>query len=163
MQALELGLKGILDAVAASNSAAAGHVLTKGRAEFVVRGVGWLGSSEKAGDTSFDADRAVKDLEMIPLATRENGTVRLAEVARVQVAPGFRRGVLEKDGNEVAGGVVLMARGENPLEVTRRLKAKIREIQTGLAGGCEDRPLLRSLAADSGRDRHGHRHGASRP
>ena len=135
LQALELGLKGILDAVAASNSAAAGHVLTKGRAEFVVRGVGWLGSSEKPGDTSFDADRAVKDLEMIPLATRENGTVRLAEVARVQVAPGFRRGVLEKDGNEVAGGVVLMARGENPLEVTRRLKAKIREIQPGLPAG----------------------------
>ena len=30
------------------------------------------------------------------------------------------------------GGVILMANGENPLEVTRRIKAKIREIQAGL-------------------------------
>ena len=43
--------------------------------------------------------------------------------------------MLEKDGNEVTGGVVLMANGENPLEVTRRIKAKIRELQTGLPRG----------------------------
>ncbi len=43
--------------------------------------------------------------------------------------------MLEKDGNEVTGGVVLMAHGENPLEVTRRIKAKIRELQTGLPRG----------------------------
>src|SRR5262249_11270962 len=117
------------------NSSAGGHVLTKGRAEFVVHGVGWLGTSDKPGDMTFDASRAVKDLENVPLPTREAETVRLVEVARVQVAPGIRRGVLEKDGNEVAGGVVLIAHGENPLEVTRRVKAKIREIQTGLPKG----------------------------
>ena len=33
---------------------------------------------------------------------------------------------------EVAGGVVLMARGENPLALTRRLKARIRELAPGL-------------------------------
>ena len=43
--------------------------------------------------------------------------------------------MLEKDGNEVTGGVVLMAHGENPLEVTRRIKAKIRELQAGLPPG----------------------------
>ena len=35
----------------------------------------------------------------------------------------------------MTGGVVLMANGENPLEVTRRIKAKIRELQTGLPRG----------------------------
>src|SRR5262249_21740935 len=40
-----------------------------------------------------------------------------------------------KDGNEVTGGVVLMGYGENPLEVTRRLKAKVRELQAGLPKG----------------------------
>ena len=59
----------------------------------------------------------------------------LAEVADVALGPGFRRGVLEKDGNEVTGGVILMARGENPLEVTRRIKAKIGELRTGLPAG----------------------------
>ena len=90
---------------------------------------------------------------------RRRASVRLADVARVSIAPGYRRGVLEKDGNEVTGGVVLMAHGENPLEVTRRLKAKIRELQAGLPPGVQDRPLLRPHAADRGRDRHRHRHG----
>ena len=50
-----------------------------------------------------------------------------------------RRGVLEKDGNEAIGGVVLMRHGENPLEVTRRLRAKIQELQPGLPPGVRDR------------------------
>ena len=65
----------------------------------------------------------------------KGGTIQLAEVADVALGPGFRRGVLEKDGNEVTGGVVLMAHGENPLDVTRRIKAKIRELQAGLPRG----------------------------
>ncbi len=32
----------------------------------------------------------------------------------------------------MVGGVILMAHGENPLQVTRRIKAKIRELQVGL-------------------------------
>ena len=40
--------------------------------------------------------------------------------------------MLEKDGKEVVGGVVLMRYGENPLEVTRRIKEKITTLQAGL-------------------------------
>ena len=83
----------------------------------------------------FDPDRALRDLENVVVPLAGGGTIRLAEVAEVAIGPGFRRGVLEKDGNEVTGGVILMARGENPLEVTRRIKAKIRELQTGLPRG----------------------------
>jgi Cu(I)/Ag(I) efflux system membrane protein CusA/SilA len=43
--------------------------------------------------------------------------------------------VLEKDGREVTGGVVMMRYGENPLEITRNIKAKIRELQKGLPEG----------------------------
>ena len=53
----------------------------------------------------------------------------------VQVGPAFRRSVLEKDGKEVVGGVVLMRYGENPLEVTRRVKEKITTLQAGLPAG----------------------------
>ena len=53
----------------------------------------------------------------------------------VQVGPAFRRSVLEKDGKEVVGGVVLMRYGENPLEVTRRVKEKITTLQAGLPEG----------------------------
>jgi Cu(I)/Ag(I) efflux system membrane protein CusA/SilA len=128
-------LEDIVAAVAASNAATGAHVLHKGNAEYVVRGVGWLGASPRPGDESFDPRRAVSDLENVVLLARGGTTVRLAEVAEVAIGPGFRRGVLEKDGNEVTGGVVMMAHGENPLEVTRRLKAKIRELQVGLPRG----------------------------
>src|SRR5206468_8570631 len=69
------------------------------------------------------------------LPTADGGHVSLLDVARVSLGPQPRRGVLEKDGNEVTGGVVLMRQGENPLEVTRRIKEKIQEIQTGLPPG----------------------------
>ncbi len=135
MKLFGVTLKGLGDAIAASNAAAAGHVVVKGNAEYVVRGVNWLGASTVPGDESFDARRAIADLENVLLDAPGGGTIRLAEVARVSLAPGYRRGAMERDGNEVTGGVVLMARGENPLELTRRIKAKIRELQAGLPPG----------------------------
>ncbi|MHC5543260.1 efflux RND transporter permease subunit, partial [Singulisphaera rosea] len=75
-------------------------------------------------------------LERAVLAGDADGTVlRVGDVASVSIGPGPRRGILEKDGSEVVGGVVLMAYGENPLTVTRRLKAKIRDLQPGLPSG----------------------------
>jgi Cu(I)/Ag(I) efflux system membrane protein CusA/SilA len=150
LQALGVTLKDVLDAVADSNTAAGGHVITKARAEYVVRGVGWLGMSSRPGDTKFDPQQAVKDLEQVPLPAPA-GPVRLSDVARVSIAPGLRRGALEKDGSEVTGGVVLMSHGANPLEVTRRLRHKIRELQPGLPAGVKivpfyDRtPLIRGV------------------
>ena len=119
-----------------SNARPGGHVIHKGNAEYVVRGVWPAGRIAHAGRRELSTPIA-------PSATwrtwscrlPQGGTIRLAEVADVALGPGFRRGVLEKDGNEVTGGVVLMAHGENPLEVTRRIKAKIRELQTGLPRG----------------------------
>ncbi len=135
MRLAGLTIKDIADAVSRSNAASAGHLIHKGNAEYVVRGVGWIGASSEPGDDSFDPSRALQDLENVVVFLPAGGTVRLADVAEIGIGPGFRRGVLEKDGNEVTGGVVLMAHGENPLEVTRRIKAKIRELQTGLPRG----------------------------
>jgi copper/silver efflux system protein len=128
-------IKDVVDAVSRSNAASGGHLIHKGNAEYVVRGVGWIGAANTPGDDSFDPSRALKDLEDVVVNLPGEGTIRLAEVADIGIGPGFRRGVLEKDGNEVTGGVVLMANGENPLEVTRRIKAKIRELETGLPRG----------------------------
>jgi copper/silver efflux system protein len=130
-----LTIKDVVDAVSRSNAASAGHLIHKGNAEYVVRGVGWIGASTKPGDDSFDPSRALEDLENVVVNLPGGGTIRLAEVADIAIGPGFRRGVLEKDGNEVTGGVVLLANGENPLEVTRRIKAKIRELEIGLPRG----------------------------
>ena len=51
------------------------------------------------------------------------------------MGPAFRRSVLEKDGREAVGAVVMMRYGENPLEVTRHIKEKIQDLQAGLPPG----------------------------
>jgi Cu(I)/Ag(I) efflux system membrane protein CusA/SilA len=100
---------------------------------------GAAGAARQAAPTGDESDpdprRVVRDLENVVVPGARGTPWRLADVATVSLAPGPRRGVLEHDGNEVTGGVVLMRHGENPLEVTRRLKQKILELQVGLPHG----------------------------
>ena len=58
--------------------------------------------------------------------------VRIGDVARVNLAPASRRGVLDKSGAEAVGGVVVARYGANPLEVIQNVKEKIAELAPGL-------------------------------
>jgi Cu(I)/Ag(I) efflux system membrane protein CusA/SilA len=113
----------IYSAVARSNSAVGGRVIEKGNAEYLVRGVGWI--------------RNKQDIEDIVVKTNAAaGTpVCVSNLATVSLGSEFRRGVLEKDGNEAVGGVVMMRYGENPLAVTKAVKEKIIQLQAGLPEG----------------------------
>ena len=108
-------------AVARSNQPAGGGVVQKNNAEFIVRGVGWL--------------RDKSDIENTVIREVAGTPITVQSVATVQMGTQFRRSVLEKNGNEVTGGVVLMRHGENPLAVTEAVKAKIHEMQPGLPEG----------------------------
>jgi Cu(I)/Ag(I) efflux system membrane protein CusA/SilA len=121
-------------AVSRSNSAVGGRVIQKNNAEYLVRGVGWLGSSIGSNSASeADPETGVRhDIEDTVITERNGTPIYLRNVASVQVGTQFRRGVFEKDGNEVVGGVVLMRFGENPLAVTKEIKKKIEELQPGL-------------------------------
>ncbi len=61
--------------------------------------------------------------------------INVGMLGTVQIGPAFRRSVLEKDGREAVGGVVLMRYGENPLEVTCRIKEKLATLQAALPAG----------------------------
>lgn len=108
-------------AVSKSNMPAGGGVVQKNNAEYIVRGVGWI---KNKGDIE---ETVIKEIDGTPIYIRN--------VATVQLGTQFRRSVYEKDGNEVTGGAVLMRHGENPLEVTERVKEKIQELQPGLPPG----------------------------
>ncbi len=125
----------VADAVRKANAAVGGNVVHKGNAEFVVRGAGWLGARPGEPDAGFEPQRVLRDLENVVLTAADGTPVPLGDVAKVSLGSSPRRGILEKDGTEATGGVVLMRHGENPLEVTRRLRAKIEEIQPGLPRG----------------------------
>src|SRR5262249_46527557 len=90
----------VLHAVARANEAAGGHVVQKANAEYLVRSDGRLGHGPGA---AFDRQRALRDLEQAALPV-PGARLRVGDVATVGLGAGFRRGVLEKDGNEVTGG-----------------------------------------------------------
>ncbi len=121
LRAYGLTLGEVYAAVQRSNSAVGGRVLHRGNAEYLIRSIGWIES--------------VADLRKTVVAEREGTPITLDTIGTVQMGPGFRRSVLEKDGREVVGGVVLMRHGGNPLEVTRRIKEKITALQPGLPEG----------------------------
>ncbi len=121
LRAYGISLGEIYSAVSRSNSSVGGRVIHKGNAEYLIRSVGWI--------------RNVKDIENTVVAERDGTPIYVKTVATVQMGPGFKRSVLEKDGREVVGGVVLMRFGENPLEVTRKVKEKISTLSAGLPEG----------------------------
>jgi Cu(I)/Ag(I) efflux system membrane protein CusA/SilA len=116
-----LSLGEVYSAVQRSNSAVGGRVIHKGNAEYLIRSVGWI--------------KSINDLKSTVVAERGGVPIDLKTIAAVQMGPGFKRSVLEKDGREVVGGVVMMRFGENPLEVTRRVKEKITTLSAGLPEG----------------------------
>ncbi len=141
----------VADAIHRANTAVGGDVIHKGNAEYVVHGAGWLGSRPSEADADFNSKRVIGDLRNITVNAADGTAVPLSELGHVGLGGRSHRGIFEHDGSEVAGGVVLMRRGENPLEVIRRVRAKILDIEPGLPPGVRiipvyDRtPLIRNV------------------
>ena len=82
---------------------------------------------------------SLDDFRKIPLNTTDAGvSVRLGDVARIQIGPEMRRGIGELDGEgEATGGVIVMRSGKNALETIVAVKEKIKSLQAGLPPGVE--------------------------
>lgn len=127
LRAFNVTIGQLYKAVQNSNSSVGGRVVHKNRAEYLVRGVGWITSEEDIADT---------------VVTERNGVpILVKDVADVAIGSQFRRSILEMNGNEVVGAVVMMRYGENPLSVTQAIKDKIRELHKGLPEGVKIVPF----------------------
>lgn len=119
-----------------SNQSVAGNVLVKSNAEYIAQVTSSLSLRNSAEDfeerTSGTPSQTIRDLEQIVLTTPDSRTVTLSELAQIHLGVRSRRGVLEKDGNEVVGGVVMLRQGHNPLTVTRQIIEKLGQVQMGL-------------------------------
>ena len=115
----------VIEAVQKANQESGGSVLELGEAEYMVRASGYLASLD--------------DFRKIPLTTTDAGvSVRLGDVARIQVGPEMRRGIAELNGEgEVAGGVIVMRSGKNALETIDAVKAKLENLKSSLPPGVE--------------------------
>ena len=132
----------VIDALQKANQETGGAVLELGEAEYVVRASGYL--------------QGLDDFRKIPLTTSSAGvSVRLGDVARIQLGPEMRRGIGELDGEgEATGGVIVMRSGKNALETIAAVKDKIKSLQGSLPSGVEivptyDRSGLINRAVDN--------------
>ena len=119
----------VIEAVQKANQESGGSVLEMGEAEYMVRASGYL--------------QSLDDFRKVPLATTAAGvSVRLGDVARVQIGPEMRRGVAELDGEgEVAGGIIVMRSGKNALTTIAAVKEKLEALKPGLPPGVEIVPV----------------------
>jgi len=127
MRAANITLPEVMSAVQNANLNVGGKVIEENGAEFVLRGVGLVESTE--------------DLELIPVKAVEGTPIYMKDIAVVQIGGDFRRGALDVGGQEVVGGTVVMRSGENAKAVIERVKAKIAQISKSLPPGVSIRPF----------------------
>jgi len=118
LKAYNIGLDMVMMAVKNSNRDVGAQTIEINQVEYLVRGMGYI--------------KKIEDLEKAVVAVNNNVPVRIKDIAHVTLGPATRRGLLDKDGAEVAGGVVVARYGSNPLAVINGVKAKIEEIAPGL-------------------------------
>src|SRR5207237_10121540 len=64
--------------------------------------------------------------------------IYIRDVARVELGPDMRRGIVELNGEgEVTGGTVVVRYGQNVREVINRLKVRLAELKPSLPAGVE--------------------------
>ena len=118
MRQYNIGLHHIVKAVKESNKDIGAQTIEINQAEYLVRGLGYI--------------KSISDIENAVVVSEDFTSIKIKDIANVSLAPKTRRGILDKEGAEVVGGVVVSRYGANPLEVINNVKAKINDISSGL-------------------------------
>ncbi|MCC7212650.1 MAG: efflux RND transporter permease subunit [Candidatus Brocadia sp.] len=129
LQSYGISIRRVVDAVRGGNDEVGGRLVEFGGTEYMVRSCGYA--------------RSRCDFENIVVATGEAGVpIRVKDIGQVVLGPDIRRGVSDLDGTgEVVSGIVIMRQGQNALDVIKRVKVKIREIEPGLPSGVRVLPI----------------------
>ena len=118
MKQYKIGLNEVVKAVKQSNRDVGAQTIEINQAEYLIRGLGYV--------------KSISDLENAVVTSEDFTSIRLKDIAKVSHGPATRRGLLDKEGAEVVGGVVVARYGANPMEVINNVKEKINELSSGL-------------------------------
>tara|TARA_R100000306_G_scaffold17268_1_gene21261 strand:+ start:312 stop:4118 length:3807 start_codon:yes stop_codon:yes gene_type:complete len=118
MRQYNISLDQVVKAVKQSNQDIGAQTLEINKAEYLVRGLGYI--------------QSIDDIENAVITSEDFTSIRIKEIAKVSLGPETRRGLLDKEGAEVVGGVVVARYGANPMEVINNVKDKINELSAGL-------------------------------
>jgi Cu(I)/Ag(I) efflux system membrane protein CusA/SilA len=116
----------VIDAIRKGNVEVGGRLLEFAGTEYMVRGRGYVRSTQDLEDVVVGVD------------ARTGTPVLVRHVANVVIGPDIRRGVADLDGEgDTVGGIIVMRQGENALAVIDRVKARLAELAPTLPEGVE--------------------------
>ncbi|WP_282043300.1 efflux RND transporter permease subunit [Winogradskyella flava] len=118
MRQYSIGLHHVVKAVKESNKDIGAQTIEINNAEYLVRGLGYV--------------KSISDIENAVVTSEDYTAIRIKDIGKVSLGPATRRGLLDKEGAEVVGAVVVARYGANPMEVINNVKAKINELSAGL-------------------------------
>ena len=119
----------VFKALEQNNSNAGGSYIEKGSENLYIRGIGRVSS--------------LKEIENIHIKNNNGTPILVKNVAKVQLGHAPRFGAMGRNGEgEVAGGMVLMMKGENANKVVERVKKKIELVKKSLPEGVELIPFI---------------------
>jgi copper/silver efflux system protein len=126
LRAYGISLQKVNMAIKRSNNDVGGKLIEMGETEYMIRAKGYISS--------------IEDLKTIPIGydKQANIPILLSQVADVHIGPELRRGIIEMNGEgEAVSGIVVMRYGENAMNVIKEVKAKLKELESGLPEGVE--------------------------
>lgn len=118
MRQYNVSLAQVVKAVKESNQDIGAQTLEINQVEYLVRGLGYV--------------KSIKDIENAVVVSEDFTALKIKDIGNVSLGPAARRGILDKEGAEVVGGVVVARYGANPMEVINNIKEKINELSPGL-------------------------------
>jgi Cu(I)/Ag(I) efflux system membrane protein CusA/SilA len=127
MLAYNVHLGEVMEAVKKSNIDVGAKVIENNAMEYIIRGLGFI--------------KSLEDIEHIVVGEFNGVPITVKNIAVVQLGPEFRRGALDKDGQEAVGGVVIMRYGQNAMQVIHRVKQAIKDLEKGLPPGVKIVPF----------------------
>ncbi|MFH2006668.1 MAG: CusA/CzcA family heavy metal efflux RND transporter [bacterium] len=124
----DLTLDDVWKALKENNANVGGGIIHRGGSARAVQGVGLATSKH--------------DVERISIAVVKGVPVRVRDIAQVRDSHQVRRGAVTAEGRgEAVLGLGFMLMGENSREVTRRLEARLKEVQQSLPKGVRVVPV----------------------
>ena len=118
MRQYNINLSQVVKAVKESNKDIGARTLEINQVEYLVRGLGYV--------------KSMSDIENAVVTSEDFASIKIKDIGKVSLGPAARRGILDKGGAEVVGGVVVARYGANPMEVITNVKDKISQLSTGL-------------------------------
>jgi len=118
LKSYDVTLEDVFEAVKSSNIDVGARTIEVNKVEYLIRSLGFV--------------KELADIENAVVKVGQSVPISVKNLARVTRGPAFRRGLLDKEGAEAVGGVVVARYGSNPLKVIESVRRKIAEISAGL-------------------------------